>query len=297
MIEEPAERPGGLQALAGKHGFSLPAVRHMLHALEAGAGTMAQFDHPEFGGMGQWFSGGMVMVGRMNDHGLKARVSALCADLAAALPSDAWHGGAASGAVASAGGFSSQSQARSSGTQGGFGRWWPEGLGRPASVGSQNATRYAYFPESRRLAVETNGRIALYDTGDHVVTGASQQQGGASSFRFSGPRGSFSVDELRQVEMPLVEMPLETPGHGSAPAGDRAAETIVEPVRPKPAPSPAPASTAAVAPTRPDPSSHAAPSAQADILSTLERLAELHRKGVLTDEEFSGKKAELLARL
>jgi hypothetical protein len=34
-----------------------------------------------------------------------------------------------------------------------------------------------------------------------------------------------------------------------------------------------------------------------DIVATLERLAELHKKGVLTDEEFAGKKAELLARI
>lgn len=35
----------------------------------------------------------------------------------------------------------------------------------------------------------------------------------------------------------------------------------------------------------------------ADLLATLERLGELHAKGVLTDEEFGAKKAELLARL
>jgi Short C-terminal domain len=34
-----------------------------------------------------------------------------------------------------------------------------------------------------------------------------------------------------------------------------------------------------------------------DIFSTLERLAELHKKGVLTEEEFTAKKAELLARI
>jgi hypothetical protein len=33
------------------------------------------------------------------------------------------------------------------------------------------------------------------------------------------------------------------------------------------------------------------------VLTTLERLAELHRKGVLTDQEFTAKKAELLSRL
>jgi hypothetical protein len=32
-------------------------------------------------------------------------------------------------------------------------------------------------------------------------------------------------------------------------------------------------------------------------LATLERLAELHQKGVLTDAEFAAKKAELLARI
>ncbi|HEV7440462.1 MAG TPA: SHOCT domain-containing protein, partial [Methylobacterium sp.] len=34
-----------------------------------------------------------------------------------------------------------------------------------------------------------------------------------------------------------------------------------------------------------------------DILATLERLAELHRKGILTEAEFTQKKADLLSRL
>ncbi|MFC6739463.1 SHOCT domain-containing protein [Methylobacterium tardum] len=33
------------------------------------------------------------------------------------------------------------------------------------------------------------------------------------------------------------------------------------------------------------------------MLTTIDRLAELHARGVLTDQEFSTKKAELLARL
>jgi hypothetical protein len=33
------------------------------------------------------------------------------------------------------------------------------------------------------------------------------------------------------------------------------------------------------------------------VLATIERLAELHARGVLTEREFSDKKAELLARL
>jgi hypothetical protein len=34
-----------------------------------------------------------------------------------------------------------------------------------------------------------------------------------------------------------------------------------------------------------------------EIFATLERLAGLHKNGVLTDEEFAAKKAELLARI
>jgi hypothetical protein len=46
---------------------------------------MAQFSHPELGGMGQWSMGGMIMVGDMFNNGLKARVDALCNDLSALL--------------------------------------------------------------------------------------------------------------------------------------------------------------------------------------------------------------------
>jgi hypothetical protein len=44
------------------------------------------------------------------------------------------------------------------------------------------------------------------------------------------------------------------------------------------------------APTAPQPG-------EDDIFAKIERLAALHAKGILTDEEFSTKKAELLARL
>ena len=37
--------------------------------------------------------------------------------------------------------------------------------------------------------------------------------------------------------------------------------------------------------------------AEFDIFAAIEKLADLHGKGVLSDEEFTSKKAELLARL
>src|SRR6187431_2754412 len=40
-------------------------------------------------------------------------------------------------------------------------RWWPEGLGEnPSSAGGQNQTRYAFFADKQRLAVDSgNGNI------------------------------------------------------------------------------------------------------------------------------------------
>ena len=44
-------------------------------------------------------------------------------------------------------------------------------------------------------------------------------------------------------------------------------------------------------------SSYAAPQGSSDILGAIERLAQLHQRGILSDDEFRTKKAELLARL
>ena len=71
--------------LAQRYGVSTEAVLTLLYALMRGHGTMAQFDHRELGGQGQWMPGGMVMVGDMFNHALKAMVDGLCTELAALL--------------------------------------------------------------------------------------------------------------------------------------------------------------------------------------------------------------------
>lgn len=245
MIDEGPDHAAGLQAIAERYGVGLDAVRHLMHALERGGGGMAQFDHPDLGGMGQWSAGGMIMVGDMFNAALKARVAGLCAELAAALPPGGWSAGGAP-----------------DGARGG-GEWWPAGLGHPASTGAQNGLRYAYFPGSRRLAIESGAGVALYDTGEHHISGVSQANG---ALRFSGPQGAVAVESLRRIgaeaAMPRPDaLPPAPPDAPQAPA-------------PRPAGPPS-----------------------GDVLATLERLAELHGRGVLTDQEFAAKKAELLARL
>ena len=78
--------------------------------------------------------------------------------------------------------------------------WWPEGLGRPGSSGAQNGLRYAFFPEQRRLAIEQDGKVTQYDTGEHRINGVSQQQSGTGGMpKFTSQSGDVDLSSLRQV--------------------------------------------------------------------------------------------------
>jgi hypothetical protein len=57
----------------------------LLQSLVNGNGTMAQFNHRDLGGGGQWMRGGMTMVGDMFNHGLKAKIEGLCSELSQLL--------------------------------------------------------------------------------------------------------------------------------------------------------------------------------------------------------------------
>jgi hypothetical protein len=170
--------PDNIADIAQRHGFSADAARVVAEALRHGGGRMAQFNHPELGGMGQWAAGGMLMIGDMFNHGLKARVDALCRDLTA-MP-----GPAPAAAQQQAGQTS---------------HWWPDGLGSPSATGAQNDMRYACFPDQRRLAVMQDGRVRVYDTGDHRIGGFSQQQSGSQSLSFHSQLGAVRLEDLKEV--------------------------------------------------------------------------------------------------
>ena len=74
-----------IDELARRYAVGSDAVMALLQALVNGNGTMAQFNHPELGGGGQWMLGGMTMVGDMFNHGLKAKVDGLCSELSQLL--------------------------------------------------------------------------------------------------------------------------------------------------------------------------------------------------------------------
>ena len=324
--------------IASMTGFSEGAVRAMVEALRAGGGTMAQFDHPELGGFGQWSSGGMLMIGDMFNNSLKGRVAHL-ADMASAalyegrLPVRQNQG---QGQGQGQGMGMGQVQSQGMGGMGfgfGGGGWWPDELGQPSSSGSQNGVRYAVFPGTRRLALDTGSGVRVYDTGDHQIGGVSQQQGGTSSLRFTSQFGTIAAEDLplvsggdnrnreptspqpSPVEAPMSQPTMADPAPYAEPIGTTASdprgsggerqpsgfarnetsdagELFAPAHQPEPVfqSSPeAPASTAE--------ESRPKASGQGDPLDLLRKLSALHKDGILTDDEFHAKKAELLSRL
>jgi len=214
--------------------------------------------------------GGMTMVSDMFNYGLKSKVDGLCMEISNQLMSQP-------------GSFqpvSSQSQYQSSHnapsgslfvSAAAAGQWWPGDLGSPSSTGAQNNVRYAVFPATRRLAVELNGQTTVYDTLDHSIGGVSQQQGGNDSMTFNSQYGVVNVSSL-----PIISI------NGFAPQQQQA--TQFQP----------PQFTEGLA----EVPSFAPPAAfDGDVFAKIERLADLFQKGVLTEREFTTKKAELLSQV
>ncbi len=252
--------------LAQRHGFSPDAVAHMLFAVLNGNGSMAQFNHPEFGGGGQWMRGGMIMLGDMFNNYLKGRVDSLCNEVCGLLASQP--------GLLRTGSFQSQNQSGGGQQSQASGapvrqsslfipdpraNWWPAELGSPSATGAQNNVRYAYFAGSRRLAVETGSDVWVYDTLDHQIGGFSQQQGAGSSITFTSQFGVVNLASLPVVSRNGQPAPMAQP---QAPAS--------------------PSRTAAPP---------AGSASEADIFSTIERLGDLKAKGLLSEEEFAAKKA------
>lgn len=291
----PSLSPSGqqiVQSLANRYGLSTDAVTHMLIAVSNGNGSMAQFNHPAFSGGGQWMRGGMTMVSDLFNNNLKCLVDNLCNDISNELANHQ--------TTPFAGSFQSQSQngnnsqAQSSGQLGSANslfvpdpttNWWPQELGTPTSMGSQNNLRYAYFANAHRLAVTTGGTPWVYDTLDHQIGGFSQQQGGGQSITFTSQYGTVNLSTLPVVSRNGQVVPQPPLAPQPQPVTSQ----------PQPLQSNQPVELAPQSPSGNN-SSTTLPSGE-NVIETLERLGALREKGYITDEEFATKKSELLSRL
>lgn len=297
-----------VEDVARRHGFSTDAVTTMLMAVSNGYGNQAQFNHSEFGGMGQWSSGGMIMIGDMFNNYLKGRVGSLCQELAGliqgqslfSMPAQSqsqsqgggWQGQSGGSFQQQGGGYQQQGGGGSSlfVAGGQSGTWWPAELGSAGSTGAQNNLRYAYFPGMHRLAIDMGGQVSVYDTGNHQIGGFGQQQSGDQSITFTSQFGLVRVADLPRINQ-------------GSPIGNAAPSTSFETAngnppasRPNDPPPPAfvPQSTTTWPASGPAP---ATPVARDEIFSLIEKVADLHKKGILSDNEYETKKSELLSRL
>ena len=270
----------------------------MLQAVYKGNGSMAQFSHPDFGGSGQWMSGGMTMVSDLFNYNLKNLVNNLCSEISNSLANHQ--------TTPFSGSFQSQSQNGSYGQSQAAGQigsanslfvpdpttnWWPQNLGIPSAIGSQNNTRYAYFANSHRLAVTAGGPPWVYDTLDHQIGGFGQQQGGGQSITFTSQYGNVNLSTLPVVSRDGVAVPA-----APTPTTQLSAEPMPATQLPVAAPASAiPASNTMSLEPCVNPAMHQ--KSGEDIIATLERLGGLMDKGYVTKEEFETKKSELLSRI
>ena len=156
--------------------------------------------------------------------------------------------------------------------------WWPEGLGIANATGGQNTMRYAYFANEQRLAIDTNGEVWVYDTLDHQIGGFSQQQGLGGSIQLNSQYGTVNLNSLPVVSINGEKVSAPIPASNPVPEANdtfssapmAVVETVIEPQDTQ---------------------------TEATIFEAIERLGALFEKGVLTSDEFTAKKTELLQRL
>ncbi|WP_244523707.1 hypothetical protein [Bosea sp. BIWAKO-01] len=123
------------------------------------------------------------MVGDMFNAATKAKLDGVLNDLADALRS---------GEVEMGGAKSSGANNPTRGSESG----WPHEFGLPATAGSQNDMRYAFFPAARRLVIDEGTKRTVYDTGEHIISGVSQQQSLDRSLTFQSQLGTVKIAEL-----------------------------------------------------------------------------------------------------
>jgi hypothetical protein len=283
-----------INGIAQRHGFSFDATMSMLDSVINGNGSMAQFSHPEFSGSGQWMRGGMTMVSDMFNNYLKGRVDGLCSELSNLIANQpdlvrtgSFQSQSQGGNNQGSGYGSGQQQSNFGGgsqQQGGgnFGAaslfvpgtsndWWPSDLRFPNSTGAQNNVRYAYFAQARRLVIDVGGTVTVYDTLDHQIGGFSQQQSVGGTLSFNSQYGLIDVASL-----PVISSNGQPP-RPVAPMQNSTQNNPQNNLQPSYAPAPM--------------------GNEQDVFASIEKLAGLRAKGILSDDEFLAKKAELLSRL
>jgi hypothetical protein len=322
--------------LAARYRVSDGAVRALLDAVVRGRGSMAQFSHPDLGGSGQWMRGGMTMVGDMFNPGLQSTVSGICTELSSRLATGAVlvtvpDRGTGGGVGTSGGDWWPPELGRpsSSGGQNDDSYAYFPGPRRLAVRRGSTVTVYdtgdhaisgVQQQQGSRGSKEFSSQFGTFTVDSLTVVGAAPPE----------PRRGAPTAPEPSAAAPAAPAPAATTPAPSTQASSTQAPATSGPSTPPPSPSPStpppstpPANRPFTAPTiatdlpaepPQPPALHPAPawpvltppapsaptggaSTPAEIGAAIETLAGLRDKGFLTDEEFTAKKTELLARL
>ena len=213
------------------------------------------------------------MLGDMFNHGLKSRVDALCARTSqesSPINRDCCNRAASNRKARAEADNKTKPPAH---------RWGIQTYLSPIPKRTGGQPTWAYLVQratrtmcdtptsrnSRRLAVKTGGQVWVYDTLNHQIGGFSQQQGSGSSITFSSQFGTVDLCSL-----PVLSRHGQ-PVQASSPPGSPHVSS--------------PITSAGNAPIG------------GDVFASLERLGELRDKGIVSEEEFNNKKADLLSRV
>ena len=313
--------------LAQRYRVSDGAVRNLLDAVIRGGGAMAQFSHPELGGNGQWMRGGMTMVGDMFNSGLQSTVSGICSELSSQLASgvvlvtvpDRAAAGAAFGSFGGDWWPTELGRPSSSGGQNDAAYAYFPGPRRLAIRRGGAITLYDTGDHSISGVQQQQGGTGSLEFssqfGTFTVDSLHVIDAAAAAGESSAPPPAQPAAAVEQpaaaVERPVVpSAPVQRPpgqAQNQSRFGSPAQPLPVAPHQLPPHPpvashpadliAPASAPSAAAPPVPVTGAPAGAASTPAEIGAAIETLAGLRDKGFLTDDEFTAKKTELLARL
>ena len=75
--------------------------------------------------------------------------------------------------------------------------WPPPQLRRPTSSGTHGNVKFAFFADKKRLLIETDGALQIFDSGAHQIREVDEPGGERPTVEFISQNGRHPICELR----------------------------------------------------------------------------------------------------
>ncbi len=177
-----------IRAIAIRHCVSEGAVRRLVQGLLLTDGAQVEFNEPELGGPGQWMPG-LIKVRDASNSALKRRIDAICSEIAQQIQS---------GTLRPTNTPPHQNRPITWEENGLV--WWPGEMGSPTLTGALHGIRYAWFAHVRRLLIDEEGHVRVYDSGMHRISGILlKHAAGQRALVFTSQHGTLDLTVLPAI--------------------------------------------------------------------------------------------------